>query len=58
VTAARPDGAGVVFTFSVEMLDDAVDRDFCRPPDQRLVAPVRDERVGRLLVADSRRSHV
>lgn len=46
----------VVFTFSVEMLDDAVDREFCRPPDQTLLALARDGRVGALLAADSWRS--
>src|SRR5688572_19315785 len=45
----------VVFTFSVEMLDDAVQRQFCRPPDQML-ALAGDDQVGRLLVADSWRS--
>jgi teichuronic acid biosynthesis glycosyltransferase TuaH len=47
----------VVFTFSVEMLEDAVDREFCRPPDQTLLALARDSRVDRLLVADSWRSY-
>lgn len=46
----------VVFTFSVEMFDDAVNREFCRPPDQTLLALAGDERVGHLLVADSWRS--
>ena len=46
----------VVFTFSVEMLDDAVQREFCRPPDQTLLALAADDQVGRLLVADSWRS--
>jgi teichuronic acid biosynthesis glycosyltransferase TuaH len=58
VTHARRNGADVVFTFSVEMLEDAVDREFCRPPDQTLLALARDERVGRLLVADAWRSYV
>ncbi|HEV2779867.1 MAG TPA: glycosyltransferase [Actinophytocola sp.] len=48
----------VVFTFSVEMFEDAVNREFCRPPDQTLLALARDERVGRLLVADSWRSYL
>ncbi len=39
------------------MLEDAVNREFCRPPDQTLLALARDERVGRLLVADSWRSY-
>jgi teichuronic acid biosynthesis glycosyltransferase TuaH len=46
----------VFFTFSVEMLDDAVQREFCRPPDQTLLALAGDDQVGRLLVADSWRS--
>ncbi len=46
----------VVFTFSVEMFDDAVKREFCRPPDQTLLALARDGRVGELLAADSWRS--
>jgi glycosyltransferase involved in cell wall biosynthesis len=50
--------ADVVFTFALEMLDDAVIREFCRPPDQTLLALARDERVGQLLVADSWRSYV
>jgi teichuronic acid biosynthesis glycosyltransferase TuaH len=50
--------ADVVFTFSVEMLEDAVDRAFCRPPDQTLLALARDERIGTLLVADSWRSYI
>ncbi len=44
--------ADVVFTFSLEVLDDAISREFCRPPDQTLLALARDERVGQLLVAD------
>ncbi len=48
----------VVFTFSYEMLEDAVEREFCRPPDQTLLALARDERVGQLLVADPWRSYV
>jgi teichuronic acid biosynthesis glycosyltransferase TuaH len=46
----------VVFTFSGDMLDDAVQREFCRPSDQTLLALAADDRVGRLLVADSLRS--
>lgn len=46
----------VVFTFSVEMFDDAVKREFCRPPDQTLLALAREGRVGELLAADSWRS--
>lgn len=48
----------VVFTFSMEMFEDAVNREFCRPPDQTLLALAHDERVGRLLVADPWRSYV
>jgi len=50
--------ADIVFTFSVEMVDDAVNREFCRPPDQTLLALADDERVGRLVVADSFRSYL
>jgi glycosyltransferase involved in cell wall biosynthesis len=49
--------ADIVFTFSVEMVEDAVNREFCRPPDQTLLALAGDDRVGRLLVADSYRSY-
>jgi glycosyltransferase involved in cell wall biosynthesis len=48
----------VVFTFSYEMLEDAVVREFCRPPDQTLLALARDARVGHLLVADPWRSYM
>jgi len=58
VRSASPDGEDVVFTFSMEMLEDAVRREFCRPPDQALLALARDERIGRLLVADGWRSYV
>jgi teichuronic acid biosynthesis glycosyltransferase TuaH len=58
VWPASRDGADVVFTYSLEMLEDAVNREFCRPPDQTLLALARDERVGRLLVADPWRSYV
>ncbi len=58
VRRASPDGEDVVFTFSMEMLEDAVGREFCRPPDQTLLALARDERIGRLLVADPWRSYV
>ncbi|MGX7729936.1 glycosyltransferase [Rhodococcus sp. 2H158] len=51
----RPD---VVFGFSYEMFDDAVGREFCRPPDQTLLALAHDDRVGRLIVADPWRSYV
>ena len=46
----------VVFTGPIEMFDDAVRREFCRPPDQTLLALSRDDRVGRLLVAEAWRS--
>src|SRR5215212_9017553 len=49
-------GNDVVFTFSVEMLEDAIEREFCRPPDQTLLALASDHRVGRLFVADAWRS--
>jgi glycosyltransferase involved in cell wall biosynthesis len=39
------------------MLEDAVAREFARPPDQTLLALARDSRVGGLLVADSWRSY-
>ena len=42
----------------MEMLEDAVRREFCRPPDQTLLALARDERIDRLLVADPWRSYV
>jgi teichuronic acid biosynthesis glycosyltransferase TuaH len=58
VWSASREGADVVFTFSLEMLEDAVSREFCRPPDQTLLALARDERVGRLLIADPWRSYV
>lgn len=48
----------VVFTFSYEMLDDAIGREFCRPPDQTLLALAGDDRVGELLVADPWRSYL
>ena len=47
----------VVFT-STEMFDDTVNREFCRPPDQTLLALAGDARVGQLLVADPWRSYV
>jgi glycosyltransferase involved in cell wall biosynthesis len=39
------------------MFDDAVRREFCRPPDQTLLALARDDRVGGLFVADAWRSY-
>ena len=41
----------------MEMFDNAVAREFCRPPDQTLLALARDDRVGQLLVADPWRSY-
>jgi glycosyltransferase involved in cell wall biosynthesis len=58
VRPASREGVDVVFTFSLEMFEDAVGREFCRPPDQALLALARDERIGRLLVADGWRSYV
>jgi glycosyltransferase involved in cell wall biosynthesis len=40
------------------MLSDAFIREFCRPPDQTLLALAADERVGQLVVADSFRSYI
>jgi teichuronic acid biosynthesis glycosyltransferase TuaH len=57
VRSASRDGEDVVFTFSMEMFEDAVRREFCRPPDQTLLALARDKRIGRLLVADAWRSY-
>jgi teichuronic acid biosynthesis glycosyltransferase TuaH len=57
IGSASRDGEDVVFTFSLEMLEDAVRREFCRPPDQTLLALARDERIRRLLVADPWRSY-
>ncbi len=48
--------ADVVFTFSYESLDDSHNREFCRPPDQTLLALAGDDRVGRLITADPFRS--
>jgi teichuronic acid biosynthesis glycosyltransferase TuaH len=50
--------ADIVFTFSVEMFEDAVNREFCRPPDQTLLALADDERVDQLMIADSFRSYL
>ena len=46
----------LVFTFSVETFDDAVRREFCRPPDQVLLALASDPRVGALSAVDAWRS--
>lgn len=51
-----PSTGDVVFTLSLETLDDVVAREFCRPPDQTLLALARDERVRHLLSADPWRS--
>jgi teichuronic acid biosynthesis glycosyltransferase TuaH len=48
----------IVFTFSFEMYDDSVNREFSRPPDQTLLALAEDDRVGHLVVADPFRSYV
>jgi len=49
----------VVFTFSdVDTIDDAVSREFCRPPDQALLALAASSRVGRLVVANPWRSRL
>ena len=50
--------ADVVFTPPNQMFEDAAKREFCRPPDQTLLALAGDERVGQLLVADSFRSYI
>jgi teichuronic acid biosynthesis glycosyltransferase TuaH len=57
VRSPSRNGEDVVFTFSMEMFEDAVRREFCRPPDQTLLALARDVRIGRLLVADPWRSY-
>jgi glycosyltransferase involved in cell wall biosynthesis len=46
----------VVFTFSLETFDDAVRREFCRPPDQTLLALAGDGRVDPLSMVDPWRS--
>jgi teichuronic acid biosynthesis glycosyltransferase TuaH len=46
----------VVFTLSLETLDDVVRREYCRPPDQGLLAVARSPDVSRLAVADPWRS--
>ncbi|MCX5041707.1 hypothetical protein OG921_00695 [Aldersonia sp. NBC_00410] len=48
----------VVVTFGLESFDDAVEREFCRPADQLLLALAADDRIGELLVADPWRSSV
>jgi teichuronic acid biosynthesis glycosyltransferase TuaH len=48
----------IVFTFSYEMFDDSVRREFCWPSDQTLLALAADERVGHLMVADAYRSYL
>ncbi|MER7007419.1 hypothetical protein ABT297_30855, partial [Dactylosporangium sp. NPDC000555] len=50
--------ADIVFTFSYEMFDDSVKREFCWPSDQTLLALAADERVGHLVVADPFRPYV
>jgi teichuronic acid biosynthesis glycosyltransferase TuaH len=53
-SAAKTD---VVFAFSLETLDDAIGREFHRPPDQMVCALAGDPRVGELLIADPWRSY-
>lgn len=55
-SAGGCDQADVVFTFSLETLDDVVAREFCRPPDQTLLALAREGRVRQLVSADPWRS--
>jgi teichuronic acid biosynthesis glycosyltransferase TuaH len=43
--------SNVAITFSVEMLEDATSREFCRPPDQRLLALASNDKIGSLFVA-------
>jgi len=52
---ASPSGS-LVFTFSLETMDDAIRREFCRPPDQTLLALARDARVTALSAVDPWRS--
>ena len=57
--ASVPRTADVVFTFAMEMLEDAVRRESGFPTDQALLALARDERIGSLVVvAHSWRSYV
>lgn len=49
-------GRNVVFTFSTESYDNAVEREFCRPPDQTLLALARAPEVERLFAVDPWRS--
>jgi glycosyltransferase involved in cell wall biosynthesis len=56
--ASVSSGVDVVFTFAYEMLEDTINREFCRITDQTLLALARDERVGTLLVADPWRSYI
>lgn len=46
----------VVFTLSLETFDDCVRRQFCRPPDQVLVALALEPQIERLAVVDAWRS--
>jgi teichuronic acid biosynthesis glycosyltransferase TuaH len=50
--------ADVVFTFSYEMFEDSVAREFCTPADQTLLALATDDRIGNLVVSDPFRSYV
>jgi len=60
VTAAKlalHQGRDVVFTFSEESLADALEREFCRPPDQALLALCRaPDKIRRVAVANPWRS--
>lgn len=46
----------VIAVLSTESLDDIISWEFCRPPDQVLLALAADARVGRLVVVDPWRS--
>ena len=55
-TATRTPLHDVVLTFSTDSWADAVQRGFCRPPEQLALSLRADERIGHLLVADAFRS--
>jgi len=55
--ATRAGGRDAVFTFSTETLADARQREFCRPPDQALLALCRAKgRINRILAVNPWRS--
>jgi teichuronic acid biosynthesis glycosyltransferase TuaH len=57
VEVSKVGGRDVVFTFSTETLADARQREFCRPPDQALLAICRaNDRINRILVVNPWRS--